>query len=174
MSSFVRFVDTKEMPESFPYKAKAFFAFEEIDGVDICFFGVHVQVRLSFRHLGHVYILLWLGNDCVLAVIVSLPSRFYALHFLPQEYPDAPAPNSRRVYLSYLDSVKFFRPRHLRTAVYHEILIGYFDFCRNLGFVFWLHFARKCTQYEHFPLVWFWLYYSVCILSKLEHTLKVI
>ena len=45
IESFIcRFVDTKEMPETFPYRAKAFFAFEEIDGVDVCFFGVHVQV----------------------------------------------------------------------------------------------------------------------------------
>ncbi|XP_039255254.2 CREB-binding protein-like isoform X2 [Styela clava] len=91
-----KFVDTKEMPETFPYRAKAFFAFEEIDGVDVCFFGVHVQEYGS----------------------------------------DAPKPNQRRVYLSYLDSVHFFRPRHLRTAVYHEILIGYFEYCKNLGYEF--------------------------------------
>ena len=38
-----RFCDSKEMAESFPYIAKAVFAFEEIDGVDVCFFGMHVQ-----------------------------------------------------------------------------------------------------------------------------------
>lgn len=91
-----KFVDTKEMPETFPYRAKAFFAFEEIDGVDVCFFGVHVQEYGS----------------------------------------DAPRPNQRRIYLSYLDSVHFFRPKHLRTAVYHEILIGYFEYCKNLGYEF--------------------------------------
>jgi E1A/CREB-binding protein len=32
-----------ELPSSFPYRAKAMFAFEEVDGVDICFFGMHVQ-----------------------------------------------------------------------------------------------------------------------------------
>ena len=31
------------LAESFPYIAKAIFAFEEIDGVDVCFFGMHVQ-----------------------------------------------------------------------------------------------------------------------------------
>ena len=40
---FCRFTDNGEMPESFPYRAKAMFAFEEIDGVDVCFFGMHVQ-----------------------------------------------------------------------------------------------------------------------------------
>lgn len=38
-----RFVDSGEMSESFPYRTKALFAFEEIDGVDVCFFGMHVQ-----------------------------------------------------------------------------------------------------------------------------------
>ncbi len=32
-----------EFPEQFPYRSKAMFAFEEIDGVDVCFFGMHVQ-----------------------------------------------------------------------------------------------------------------------------------
>jgi hypothetical protein len=32
-----------QMTDSFPYLAKAIFAFEEIDGIDVCFFGMHVQ-----------------------------------------------------------------------------------------------------------------------------------
>lgn len=32
-----------EIQDTFPYRAKAMFAFEEIDGTDVCFFGMHVQ-----------------------------------------------------------------------------------------------------------------------------------
>ena len=37
-----RYVDN-EMQETFPYRAKAIFAFEDIDGTEVCFFGMHVQ-----------------------------------------------------------------------------------------------------------------------------------
>ena len=90
-----RFVENGEMCETFPYRAKALFAFEEVDGTDVCFFGMHVQEYGS----------------------------------------DSPSPNTRRVYLAYLDSVHFFRPKQFRTAVYHEILLGYLDYVKQLGYV---------------------------------------
>jgi E1A/CREB-binding protein len=82
------------MLNDFPYRARAMFAFEEQDGVDVCFFGMHVQEY---------------GSEC-------------------------PQPNTRRVYVAYLDSVHFFKPRHFRTAVYHEILLGYLDYMKKLGY----------------------------------------
>lgn len=46
----------------------------------------------------------------------------------------APQPNHRRVYVSYLDSVQYFRPRELRTVVYHEVLAAYLAFAKARGF----------------------------------------
>ena len=47
---------------------------------------------------------------------------------------DNPPPNQRVVYISYLDSVHFMRPRKMRTLIYHEILIKYLDYARERGF----------------------------------------
>ncbi|ODN00683.1 CREB-binding protein [Orchesella cincta] len=79
----------------FPYRAKAIFAFLQLEGHEIAFFGMHVQEY---------------GSDC-------------------------PSPNNRRVYIGYLDSVQYFRPRELRTAVYREVLLGYLEYVRLRGFL---------------------------------------
>ena len=47
---------------------------------------------------------------------------------------DNPLPNKRTVYVSYLDSVHFIKPRQIRTFVYHEILISYLDYAREKGY----------------------------------------
>jgi len=57
---------------------------------------------------------------------------FFALY--TQSYgSDAPAPNSRCVYIAYLDSVFYMEPRFMRTPVYHEILIAMLEYEKNRG-----------------------------------------
>jgi E1A/CREB-binding protein len=85
-----------QVPDGYPYRTKAIFAFQEIEGVDVVLFGMHVQEYDGRCH----------------------------------------APNARRVYVSYLESVHFFRPKEYRTDVYHEILIGYLDYAKKLGYVY--------------------------------------
>ena len=38
------------------------------------------------------------------------------------------------MYLAYLDSINLFRPSHLRTLVYQQLLIAYFEHVRSLGY----------------------------------------
>lgn len=47
---------------------------------------------------------------------------------------ECPAPNKRRVYISYLDSVQFFQPREYRTLSYHTIIIEYLRHVKERGF----------------------------------------
>nr|CDS32962.1 CREB binding protein [Hymenolepis microstoma] len=88
------FYASGKFPESFPYKTKAIFAFQEVDGQEVCFFGLYVQEYSS----------------------------------------DCPPPNTRRVYIAYLDSVYFFQPKQYRTDIYHEILIGYMHYAKKQGY----------------------------------------
>lgn len=52
-----------------------------------------------------------------------------------QEYgSECSPPNTRRVYIAYLDSVHFFQPKTQRTAIYHQLLLGYMDHVKRLGY----------------------------------------
>lgn len=52
-----------------------------------------------------------------------------------QEFDEnCPEPNRSRVYIAYLDSIEYFRPRECRTLVYHEILVGYLKWAQGRGF----------------------------------------
>jgi E1A/CREB-binding protein len=47
---------------------------------------------------------------------------------------DCPAPNRRRVYISYLDSVQYFHPKEYRSIVYQSIIVEYLRFVKERGF----------------------------------------
>lgn len=51
-----------------------------------------------------------------------------------QSTPLHSSADQKRVYIAYLDSVEHFRPRRLRTSVYHEILVSYLATARMRGF----------------------------------------
>ena len=57
---------------------------------------------------------------------------FFAM--FTQEYDsDCPAPNTNKVFISYLDTVQLFQPKDLRTLVYQEIIIGYMQHLKEVG-----------------------------------------
>ncbi|CAJ0581914.1 unnamed protein product, partial [Mesorhabditis spiculigera] len=83
------------LPAEIPYKSKSIFAYQTIDGDEVCFFAFYVQ-----------------------------------------EYNEnSGANNQRRIYIAYLDSVNVFRPRTLRTGVYQQILLGYLEYAKQLGYI---------------------------------------
>jgi hypothetical protein len=47
---------------------------------------------------------------------------------------DCPAPNKRRVYISYLDSAQYLEPACYRTATYHALLVEYLRYVKERGF----------------------------------------
>ena len=53
-----------------------------------------------------------------------------ATHHLQEYGDDCTPPNKRCVYISYLDSVQYFRPRALRTQIYHELICAYMKVTR--------------------------------------------
>lgn len=47
---------------------------------------------------------------------------------------ECPAPNRRRVYISYLDSVQYLTPKCYRTVAYQSVIVEYLRFVKKRGF----------------------------------------
>ncbi|KAH8051477.1 histone acetyltransferase [Aureococcus anophagefferens] len=87
------------------------------------------------------------------------------------EFGDACGPSAKRVYVAYLDSVEYFRPRTARTEVYHELLVAYLDWSRRRGFtaahiwacppqrgnnfIFWCHPTHQRTPSRERLTEWY-------------------
>mmetsp|Transcript_35404 Transcript_35404/g.46735 ORF Transcript_35404/g.46735 Transcript_35404/m.46735 type:complete len:696 (+) Transcript_35404:156-2243(+) len=79
--------------------------------------------------------------------------------------------NQNLVYIAYLDSVEFFRPRPVRTDVYHEVVISYLGWAgcngfkkayiwacppqRGNSFIFWCHPFHQRTPSKERLLRWY-------------------
>ncbi len=77
----------------------------------------------------------------------------------------------KRIYIAYIDSVEHFKPRRLRTNIYHEILVSYLATARARGyeyahiwscpptrgnsFVFWGHPSTQRTPSKELLLKWY-------------------
>ena len=88
------------------------------------------------------------------------------------EYSDkCPAPNRRRVYISYLDSVHYLQPAMHRTLVYQAIICEYLRFVRARGFhtahiwscppskgdeyIFYCHPSQQLTPKDEMLRAWY-------------------
>ena len=102
--------------------------------------------------------------------IHGVDTMLFALYV--HEYgQECPAPNRRRVYLSYLDSVQYFEPKCYRTIAYHAVLVEYLRYVKSRGFhtahiwscpptpgddyIFYCHPAHQLTPREDMLRAWY-------------------
>jgi hypothetical protein len=128
-------------PIKVSYRQKAIAMFQKMDGLDVCVFCMYVQE--------------YDGDDL----------------YDCNEIGNVKASHNKRVYIAYIDSVEYFRPRALRTQVYHEILVSYLATARERGyetaqiwacppsrgnsFVFWNHPASQRTPTIERLISWY-------------------
>lgn len=58
---------------------------------------------------------------------------FFAM-FVQEYGADCPSPNTRSVYISYIDSVNLFSMKQHRTSIYQEIILGYMEHIKIRGY----------------------------------------
>jgi len=134
--------DIVSPPSLVRYRQKAIALFQRMDGLDVCIFCMYVQE--------------YDGED----------------DFEPHvDRESIRSSHAKRVYIAYIDSVEHFRPRDVRTDIYHEILVSYLASARSRGyekahiwacppsrgnsFVFWNHPASQRTPNQERLLQWY-------------------
>jgi E1A/CREB-binding protein len=91
------------------------------NGIFFCRYGPH-GYPASFPYRSKVVFAFEVLKDPVTGCSEEI--CFFGLYL--QEYgTNCDQPNRRHVNIALLDSVHYFQPRHLRTSIYHEILLGY-------------------------------------------------
>jgi len=136
---FLELFPEENYPIEFPYKSKV----KELYG------HVKQKITCDYYLFDHLFGKTTFANKSSVSVFFFFPFFLQAILLFQridgvevclfgiyvQEYgAECAFPNQRRVYLSYLDSVKYFRPEiqtvsgeALRTFVYHEILVIYYN-----------------------------------------------
>eukprot|EP00924_Labyrinthula_sp_SR-Ha-C_P003237 augustus_masked-scaffold_15-processed-gene-3.40-mRNA-1 protein AED:0.01 eAED:0.02 QI:0/-1/0/1/-1/1/1/0/1759 len=70
-------------------------------------------------------VLLFEKRDGVDCLILGMYTQVYG--------SDCPEPNARSLYIAYLDSVYYFTPGFVRTAVYHEMIVATMEYEKRRG-----------------------------------------
>ena len=136
-SRFLEIFKKDNFPTEFPYKSKV----RMNDPRTPLSYLLHVQFfKISSHFTLHI---LFFQVVLLFQKIEGVEVCLFGMYV--QEFgSECSSPNERRVYLSYLDSVKYFRPEiksasgeALRTFVYQEILVSA-GFKTKIGMVFTL------------------------------------
>jgi len=117
---------------------------EEIDRAEGLFVRVLSNVEKT-QQVGEEMVLRY-GNDgcpsefpvrskCIALFqkIHGIDTMLFAMYVYEYDH-NCPAPNRRRVYISYIDSVQYFEPKAYRTIVYQAILMEYLRYVKDRGF----------------------------------------
>lgn len=102
--------DGHRPPSKLIYRQKCLALFQSIDGIDVMLFCIYIHEYCRNRDSPTKQVdqgHVFVGND---------------------------PPNDGVVYISYLDSVEYFQPMHLRSQVYQELVASYLQYAALRGF----------------------------------------
>lgn len=95
------------------------------------------QLLLEWMKKKHNYTLDFKGRTKAILLFQQIDQVdvcFFAMYVQEYDEETAHEPNRKSCYIAYLDSVKYFRPKKLRTKLYYELLLSYFRWVKMRGF----------------------------------------